>query len=211
MPSPEHESRSSVAPGRRFRLAGKKELLKEIRDREGSMIEVTGLILRSQVDQTGVAVGGNIRIAPGPTPGSAVGANPNYYATCFDGRQLHASARGAGARMYSYDLSDRSRFVAEDNRLVIDEQLYCGTQDQYVFQGAQFKVHKVDVSNPLNHVEVGRGGLFPAGSEDESHSDHGQVAPLGNLLFIGNDHGSGSGFMVHQMAPDTTAPAATLP
>ena len=31
MESPEHESRSSVAPGRRFRLAGKKDLLKEIR------------------------------------------------------------------------------------------------------------------------------------------------------------------------------------
>jgi hypothetical protein len=84
MPSPEHESRSSVAPGRRFRLAGKKELLKEIREREGSMIEVTGLILRSQVDQTGVSVGGNIRIAPGPTPGSAVGANPNYTQQILD-------------------------------------------------------------------------------------------------------------------------------
>ena len=36
-----------------------------------------------------------------------VGSNPNYYATCFDGRNLHASARGGGAKMYSYDLSDR--------------------------------------------------------------------------------------------------------
>lgn len=135
-----------------------------------------------------------------------VGSNPNYYATCFDGKNLHASARGGGAKMYSYDLSDRSRFVAEDNRLVIDEQLYCGMQDNYVFQGAQFKVHKVDVSNPLNHIEVGRGGIFPAGSESESHSDHGQVAPMGNLLFLGNDHGSGSAFMVHSVDPDTTKP-----
>jgi hypothetical protein len=82
--SPEHESRSSVAPGRRFRLAGKKELLKEIREREGSMIEVTGLILKGQNDQSGVAVGGNVRIAPGPTPGSAVGANPNYSQNILD-------------------------------------------------------------------------------------------------------------------------------
>ena len=50
-----------------------------------------------------------------------VGSNPNYYATCFDGRNLHASARGGGARMYSYDLSDRTQFVVEDNRLVIDD------------------------------------------------------------------------------------------
>lgn len=136
-----------------------------------------------------------------------VGSNPNYYATCFDGRNLHASARGGGARMYSYDLSDRTQFVVEDNRLVIDEQLYCGTQDHYVFQGAQFKVHKVDVSNPLNHVEVGQGSLFATNDPEYSHSDHGQVAPMGNLLFIGNDHGSGSGFIVHQTAPDTTPPA----
>jgi len=82
--SPEHESRSSVAPGRRFRLAGKKELLKEIRDREGSMIEVTGLILKGQIDQSGVPIGGNVRISPGPTPGSAVGANPNYAQNILD-------------------------------------------------------------------------------------------------------------------------------
>ncbi|HUG26629.1 ricin-type beta-trefoil lectin domain protein, partial [Piscinibacter sp.] len=76
----------------------------------------------------------------------------------------------------------------------------------YVFQGAQFKIHKVDVSNPLQHVEVGRGGMFPPGSSDESHSDHGQVALFGNLAFVGNDHGSGSAFMVHATAPDTTRP-----
>ena len=82
--SPEHESRSSVAPGRRFRLAGKKDLPKEIRDREGSVIEVTGLILKGQIDQSGVAIGGNVRISPGPTPGSAVGGNPNYSQNILD-------------------------------------------------------------------------------------------------------------------------------
>src|SRR5205085_1540044 len=93
-----------------------------------------------------------------------------------------------------------------DNRLVIDEQLYCGTQDQYVFSGAQFKVHKVDVSNAMQHVEVGQGQLFPPGDPNEEHSDHGQVAPFGNLVFVGNDHGTGSGFIVHAMAPDATKP-----
>ena len=84
-----------------------------------------------------------------------VGAHPFYYATCFDGRKLYTSVRGNGARMTGYDLSDRSRFVAEDNRLVINEQLYCATQDHHVFQGAQYRIHKVDVSNPMQHVEIG--------------------------------------------------------
>ncbi|MDH6592396.1 PKD repeat protein [Variovorax sp. TBS-050B] len=135
-----------------------------------------------------------------------VGTTPFYYATCFDGRNMHVSTRGGGAKMYSYDLSDRSRFLAEDNRLVIDEQLYCATQDNYVIQGAQTRIHKVDVSNPLNHVEVGRGSILREDDPNFSHSDNGQVAMFGNLVFVGNDHGSGSGFIVHQVDPDTTRP-----
>jgi mono/diheme cytochrome c family protein len=134
------------------------------------------------------------------------GSNPFYYATCFDGVKLYASVRGTGGKLTGFDLSDRSRFVANDNRLVIDEQLYCGTQDNYVFSGAQYHVHKVDVSNPMQHVEVGQGQLFPPGDPNEEHSDHGQVAPFGNLVFVGNDHGTGSGFIVHSTAPDTTRP-----
>ena len=82
--SPEHESRTSLAPGRRFRLAGKKELLKEIREREGTMIEVTGLILKGQIDQSGVAIGDKVRVSPGPAPGSAMGGNPNYSQSILD-------------------------------------------------------------------------------------------------------------------------------
>jgi YVTN family beta-propeller protein len=123
-----------------------------------------------------------------------------YYATCFDGAKVHASVRGGGARMVSYDLSDPKRFVLEQNHVVIDEQLYCATQDGFVFQGAQEHVHKVDVSSPFNYVLQG------AGSLNVPHSDHGQVSPMGNLIFIGNDHGSGSAFMVHDPNPDLTPP-----
>jgi DNA-binding beta-propeller fold protein YncE len=136
----------------------------------------------------------------------SIGNLPFYYATCFDGRHLHGSVRGPGARMFSYDLADPARFVAQDKRLVVDEQLYCATQDHFVFQGAQEWLHKVDVSDPLNHRHVGRGGLFPAGSDQARHSDHGQVTPMGNVVFIGNDHGNGSGFIVHDRQPDKTPP-----
>lgn len=123
-----------------------------------------------------------------------------YYATCFDGAKVHASVRGGGARMVTYDLSDPKRFVLENDRLVIDEQLYCATQDNYVFQGAQEHVHKVDVTSPFNYVVQGVGSL------NVEHSDHGQVSPMGNLIYIGNDHGSGSAFMVHDPNPDLTPP-----
>jgi len=136
----------------------------------------------------------------------SIGDVPFFYATCFDGRNVYGSARGRDGRMFSYDLADPARFVAKDKRLPMDDQLYCAAQDQFVFQGAQEMVHKVDVSDPLNHRHVGKGELFPEGSEAAHHSDHGQVTPMGNLLYIGNDHGTGSGFIVHDRNPDKTPP-----
>ena len=84
MESPEHETRADVKPGRRFRLSGKREVMREIREAEGQMIEITGLVRRGQVDQQGVAIGGNVRVSPGPTPGSSVTSNPNYEQVILD-------------------------------------------------------------------------------------------------------------------------------
>lgn len=174
--------------------------------RVGPIFTIGNQMVLTSMDNTAGFASLDISDPLNPKVLDAVGSNPNYYATCFDGKNLHASARGVGAKMYSYDLSERTRFVAQDNRLIVDEQLYCATQDNYVIQGAQNWLHKIDVSNPLNHVEVGRGGLFRQTDPNFEHSDHGQVAPFGNLIFVGNDHGSGSGFLVHATAPDTTKP-----
>ena len=67
-PRSEHEPvRSDVEPGRRFRLSGPKKILDDIKARELSMIEVTGLVRKSQVaGPGGVAIaGGRIRIGGG--------------------------------------------------------------------------------------------------------------------------------------------------
>jgi hypothetical protein len=63
----EHEPvRSNIAPSRRLRLSGPKKILDEIKLRERTMIEVTGLIRKSQVEEQGVSVaGGRIRIGGG--------------------------------------------------------------------------------------------------------------------------------------------------
>jgi hypothetical protein len=64
----EHEPvRSDVQPGRRFRLSGDKKLLDEIKKREGTMLEVTGLVRKSQLaGPGGVAIaGGRIRVGGG--------------------------------------------------------------------------------------------------------------------------------------------------
>jgi hypothetical protein len=53
-----------------------KALIAEIKAHEGSMIEVTGVTKRGQYRPDGVAVGGGVRVGPGPgfgggTPGGS--------------------------------------------------------------------------------------------------------------------------------------------
>ncbi|MBK7974866.1 MAG: Ig-like domain-containing protein [Deltaproteobacteria bacterium] len=128
----------------------------------------------------------------------------HYYATSFNGNRIIASVRGAGARMAIHSTGDPTSITLVNDALVVDEQLYNATQDQFVIQGCQDEIVKVDVSNPSQYRVVGRGSL------GVDHADHGQVTPMGNLVYVGNDHGTGSGWIVHDVAPDTRAPAVTM-
>lgn len=70
--------RSDIRPGRRFRLNGKKELLKDIKAHEGSMIEVTGLVKQSDLSERGIGMaGGRVRIGGGPPRAPMGGAGGN--------------------------------------------------------------------------------------------------------------------------------------
>jgi hypothetical protein len=75
---PEGEpTQTDIAPGRHFTLHAKKDLLADIHAHERSMIEVTGLVRRSDLGpQPGVSLGGGrIRITPGE-PEAPLGGNP---------------------------------------------------------------------------------------------------------------------------------------
>jgi hypothetical protein len=76
--SPEHELRGTeLQEGRKIRLEGPKQVLADIKSHEGSMVELTGLMRRSDVDPPGISVaGGRVRIAPGAAPGSSVARDP---------------------------------------------------------------------------------------------------------------------------------------
>ena len=56
-----------IAPGRRFRLSGPKDVLNDIKKREGRMIEVTGLVRKAALKGPGgIAIaGGRVRIGAG--------------------------------------------------------------------------------------------------------------------------------------------------
>jgi hypothetical protein len=133
----------------------------------------------------------------------------NMYASMVNGNRLVISARGNAnnAIFGTYDISDplNIRKISSLNIGNTAEQLYNSSQDQFIFQGCQNEVVKIDASDPAQLKVAGRGSLGIAGDVD-----HGQVSPFGNLIFIGNDHGSGSGFWVHQTAPDKKGPEVNM-
>ncbi len=129
----------------------------------------------------------------------------SFYAICFNGSQVMITNRGTPAYMQVVDISNPNRFVElSKNELRIDEALYCATKGDRYFSGNQENVSVVDMNNPTDPVMLGAGSLNIGGG-----SDHGQVSVFGNLVYIGNDHGSGNGFIVHQTAADSTGPNVT--
>jgi hypothetical protein len=78
-----------VEPGRRFRMNGKKDMLKDMQSQRATMIQVTGLVRRSQVAERGVSVaGGRVRVGGGqpqaPMGGGGVGQSAYYNEAILD-------------------------------------------------------------------------------------------------------------------------------
>ncbi len=88
-PRAEHEPLGAdIAPGRRFRLSGPRRVLDEIKAREGSMVEVTGLVRKNDLAGPGgvTMLGGRIRIG-GARPQDPVGdprRDPMYNVVVID-------------------------------------------------------------------------------------------------------------------------------
>ena len=75
---------TDVPEGMHLRMNGPKKVMTEIKARERSMIVITGLMKKGQPKPDGVPIGGGIRIAPGPGPGSNLGSSPNVNQVFID-------------------------------------------------------------------------------------------------------------------------------
>jgi MYXO-CTERM domain-containing protein len=80
---------------------------------------------------------------------------------------------------------------------------YCTYQSGIVICGQSSEGYKKwSVQDEANITQVGH-GTDPNGVG----GDFDFATIFGNLVYLGNDHGSGAALIPHQMAPDTTAPA----
>jgi hypothetical protein len=75
-----------IEPGRRFRLNGPKKILDEIKKREATMVEVTGLVRKSQLaGPGGIAIaGGRIRLGGALPQDRNPARNPAYNEVVID-------------------------------------------------------------------------------------------------------------------------------
>ncbi len=75
--NPDQPGGADIPEGTHFRMNGPKKMMADIKAHEGSMVELTGLVKKGQPRPDGVAVGGGVRISPGPgSIGGSVGPNP---------------------------------------------------------------------------------------------------------------------------------------
>src|SRR5690606_14012669 len=126
---------------------------------------------------------------------------PRMYAmTVGPNNRFYTAGRDGNFLIHSF--TDPTNIVEVKNALIGQDQLYTAVQDHFVFLGRQNNVVKVDITNEQNPQVVGEGNL------NRGNPDHGQVTPMGNLIYIGNDHGTGSAFFCHQMGQDTNPLAA---
>jgi hypothetical protein len=79
----EDESRSPIPDGMHLRMNGPKKLMADIKAHEGTRIEITGLMKKGQLRPDGVAIGGGIRVGPGPAGGS-MSSSPNVSQSMID-------------------------------------------------------------------------------------------------------------------------------
>jgi YVTN family beta-propeller protein len=114
-----------------------------------------------------------------------------------------------GDRIYSgglevTDISDPRRFVRAAAVGLQGGIGYLTYQDGHIHGGYSTRYAKFDVR------DLGRITLVGTASTNIPGRDEDFGTALGNLAFIGNDHGQGSALVVHQTAPDTTGPVVTM-
>jgi mono/diheme cytochrome c family protein/PKD repeat protein len=117
------------------------------------------------------------------------------------GKILTSGGEGDGSTMVVHDVSGdgtQISYVGEGTTLGNGFGGYGAYQDGYFHSGFSNLYAKYRVSD-FERV----GFLQPGGF---GNADFDFAVPLGNVIFLGNDHGTGSPVVVHQIEPDSAGP-----
>jgi hypothetical protein len=131
----------------------------------------------------------------------ATGQAPKpMYSALVIGDRIYGSGEGG---QYSFLKWNRDSVSAIGGSLQLgkDKGGYCTYQDAFIFCGQSSEGYrKIDVHDETSFKEVASADIPTSGADTDF------ATVLGNLVYLGNDHGSGAAFFAHQMAADTTPP-----
>lgn len=131
----------------------------------------------------------------------ATGAAPTtMYSSVVIGDRIYGTGEG-GQYSFMKWTPDKVEAIGGAIQWGADKGGYCTYQDAFIFCGQSSEGYrKIDVSDETDFREVAHADLPVDGADTDF------ATVLGNVVYLGNDHGSGAAFFAHDMAPDTTPP-----
>src|SRR5690348_11613564 len=87
-----------IVKSKSFRLAGKKEVMKDVKEQDGHLVDVTGIVKKSSLIEPGVKVGKNVTIGGGPPVAGSGNSRPvpNEYIPVLDTESVRMRASSCG-------------------------------------------------------------------------------------------------------------------
>jgi hypothetical protein len=89
-----------IVKARSFRVAGKKDIMKDIKEQDGHLVDVTGIVKKSSLVEPGIKVGKSVTIGGGPPVAGSGGHAPlpTEYIPVLDVEtvRMRASSCGSG-------------------------------------------------------------------------------------------------------------------
>src|SRR3954452_12144897 len=89
---------SPIVKSRSFRVASKKEVMNEVKENDGHLVDVTGIVKKSSLVEPGVKLGRNVTMGGGPPDAGGGGATPvpNEYIPVIDVQPIRMRASSCG-------------------------------------------------------------------------------------------------------------------
>lgn len=170
--------------------------------RVGPIFAVGNMLVIASMDALGMATL-NISDPVNPTLlDTDLGLETFTYSSMVNGNYIIGA--GKDNRIHLWDISNPSNLSHITATPVLGGGGgYALYQDGFIHAGMSDNYAKTDIRNISNITQKGRA---TSGIPD---TDHDFANVLGNLVLVGNDHGSGSALIVHDTLPDTTPPVVT--
>jgi hypothetical protein len=167
--------------------------------RVGPVFAVGNLLVMTSMDRSGL-VTMDISDPANPTLLRSVATGPAIYSATVNGDRIIAA--GGEGFLYVYDISNPTAITEiRHSGDMGGKGGYVSVQDGFAHVGASNNYAKVNLST----AAIAGTGTSGIASRDEDFA-----TVLGNLVFVGNDHGNGSVLMPHQTGRDTTGPSVNM-